>query len=53
MSRLWKLLSNYKAILQLAQDVKDALADKQVTADEAKAVTNELIDLLVKLDLVK
>ena len=53
MGKIWTILSHYKEILALANDVKLALADKQVTSDEAKAISQKLIDLLVTLKLLK
>jgi len=48
-----KLLANYNSILKLANDVKIALEDKQLSETELRQITQELIDLLVRLNLVK
>lgn len=40
-------------VLELAEAVKLALADKTISDAEARKVANELIDVLTKLELLK
>ena len=51
--KIFKILANYKDILALAAEVKLALADKNVSAEEAKVITQDFVDLLIKLGLLK
>lgn len=53
MSKLWKVISNYKLILDVIKKIAEAAKDKVITEEELRPILDETIQLAKVLDLVK
>jgi hypothetical protein len=53
MKTIWKVLSNYKEILELIAQIAEVAKDKKVTDEEVRAVVDSVLPLAITLGLVE
>ncbi len=50
---VWKILSNWRRVINLINLIKAAYEDKKITGTEAEAVLDEAIETLVKMGVIE
>ena len=49
----WKILRNYKKVAELINLVKKSYVDKELSKAELKAITAEILELMVAIGVIK
>lgn len=52
MSKLWKIVRNWRKVAGLIEVIKVAAKDRKVTGLEAEAVVKEAVSILVEMEII-